>query len=150
MAGVRASIISGEVSLTAATAKTVLSALAASNHRALVRCIKVFGKGIVTTDTPIKVELIRITASSGTGTNVTEVKKNEADNETIQTAGRHTFTVEPTVGDILEVWEVHPQTGIVLPFSYEDAYVIMGGNEMALRMTAAQNQTVTANFDIEE
>lgn len=150
MSGVRVSIPSGEVSLSAATTKTVLSAQAAANHRALVKSVKLFFKGIVTTDTPVKVDLIRITAASGTATGSTEVKLNEADNETIQTVGRHNFTAEPTVGDIIETWEVHPQTGLVVFYPQGEEPVIMGGNEIALRCTAAQAQTVAANFTIEE
>ena len=150
MAGVKVSVPSGEVSLSAGVAKTVLSLKAAANHRALVKSIKVFFKGIVTTDTPVKIRLVRITTDSGTGSAITEVKVNEADNETIQSVGRHTFTVEPTIGDVLETWEIHPQTGLVVFYPPDDELVIIGGNEVALEMTAAQAQTVSANLTIEE
>lgn len=150
MAGVRVSVPSGEVSLTAATAKTVLSLKAAANHRALVKSLKVFFKGIVTTDTPVKIRLVRITADSGTGSAVTEVKVNEADNETIQCVGRHTFTVEPTIGDVIDTWEVHPQTGLVVFYPQGEELAIIGGNEFALEMTAAQAQTVSASLTVEE
>ena len=149
MAGVRISVPSGEVALSAGVAKTVLSAQAAANHRVLLKSIKVFFKGIVTTDTPVKVELIRL-SSDGTATGATEVKVNEGDNETIQTTGKHTYTVEPTVGDVIEVWEVHPQTGLVVFYPQGEEPVVIGGNVIGLRCTAAQAQTVAANFTIDE
>lgn len=141
MAGVKWSVPSGEVSLTAATAKTVLQVVAASNHRVLLQLLKVTAKGTVSSDTPILVELVRQT-TAGTSTAGTPVKVNEGDNETLAVTARVNATAEPTTTDVIEQWYIHPQGGSMeyQPITME--HVIIGGGRVGVRMTAAQAQTV--------
>ena len=140
---------SGEVSLTAATVKTVLEWAAATNHRIKVLGIQVFGKGVSTTDTPILVSLVRKSAA-GTGTAVTEVKNDTDDAGTIQTVAISNDTAEGTVTDTLQNWEVHPQTGLAIFFPLGQEPIVPSAGIMAIRCTAAQAQTVSCNVTIEE
>jgi hypothetical protein len=149
MSGVNLAFTSGEVSLVAATPKTVLMLSAAAQHRVRLVGLSIYFKDTVVTDTPVKVELVRCT-TAGTFSSGTPVKKDENAGETVQTTAGFNASAEPTITDILETKEIHPQTGekFYWPFSQE-AY-IKGGNRFGIRCTSSQNQTVAANVDFEE
>lgn len=149
MAGLNLAFSSGEVSLTAATAKTVLMLSAAAQHRVRIVGISIYFKDTVVTDTPAKVEICRAT-SAGTFSSGTVVKKDENAGETIQTTAGFNASGEPTITDILEMKEIHPQTGEKYFFPFSQEIYIKGGNRLAIRITAAQNQTCVANVDFEE
>lgn len=151
MAGVLARHISGEVSLTASTKKTVLALTAAANHRVKVLGLEVYGKGTSATDTPMKVEVQRIT-TDGTGTSTTPAKNNTADDETLQTTSKANYTIEPTytANTVLFTDEVHPQTGLVKFLPYGQEIIIPGGGLLGIGITAAQNQSVSVNILLEE
>ena len=127
MAGLLFHIPSGEVSLSAGVAKTVLEVLAAANHRAKVLAVEVFFKGTSTTDTPVKVDIARIT-TTGTGSAGTTVKNDADDDEVVQTTFEFNSTVEPTYGAVLKTWEIHPQTGLILAFPLGQEIIINGGD----------------------
>lgn len=149
MAGYNLALSSGEVTLVAATAKTVLMLTAAAQHRVRMQGVSIYFKDTVVTDTPVLVELCRCT-TSGTFTSATPVKKDENAGETIQTTGGKNATVEPTITDILEGKEVHPQTGEKFFWPFAQEVYIKGGNRFGVRCTAAQGQSVVVNFDFEE
>ncbi len=159
MAGIKFRATTQEVSLTAATAKTVAQLVAATNHRALVRALEVMFKGTASGDTPVKIELVR-QSTAGTGTAVTTAangfcKDDPTVNETLQTAFNKDFSAEPTTSEMLKVWEIHPQTGVIYPLAFDWPVQVPGdsGNNLhrlALKMTAAQAQTVVVNIDGEE
>src|SRR5690349_2051696 len=149
MAGVNLAFSTAEVSLTAATAKTVGMLSAAAQHRVRVQGISIYFKDTVVTDTPVKVELVRCT-TAGTFSSGTVVKKDENAGETIQTTAGFNATAEPTITDILETKEIHPQTGEKFYWPFAQEIYIKGGNRFGVRMTAAQGQTVALNFEFEE
>lgn len=150
MAGVLIRASSPEVSLSAATVKTVVQITAPANQRVLVREISVSFKGIVNTDGPVLVEVLR-QSTAGTGTSLTIVKRNSADTETIQSTALHSHSAEPTAGDVLIREEVHPQGGalnLLLPDKFP--LVVPGGGRLGIRCTAPQAQTVVASIGAEE
>jgi len=149
MAGVLAHVNSGEVSLAASTAKTVLQIEAANHHRVLLRGLSIMGKGTGTTDTPIRARLLRQT-SAGTMTTATAEKNDESDDETIQATSRINATAEPTAGNPIQFWEFHPQTGLMVFFPPGLEPVIKGGNRLGLELLAAQAQTVAVSALFEE
>lgn len=149
MAGVNLAFSSAEVSLVAATAKTVAMLSAAAQHRVRVTGLSIYFKDTVVTDTPVKVELVRCT-TAGTFSSGTVVKKDENAGETIQTTAGFNASAEPTITDILEMKEIHPQTGEKFFWPFSQEVYIKGGNRLGVRMTAAQAQTATCNFEFEE
>jgi hypothetical protein len=153
MSGVLLKANSGEVSLTAATAKTALQIVAASNHRVKVTGFAIFFKGTSATDTPVKYRILRQT-TAGTmtaGTAGTHLSKNnDADDETVQTTVQHTATAEPTAGDVLEFGEIHPQTGARWFYPLGQEIIIKGGGRVGVELTAAQGQTVVVTADLDE
>ncbi len=149
MAGLNLHYPSGEVSLSAAAAKTVITAVAAANHRIKIKGVEIFFKGTSPTDTPVKIRFYRF-ATDGTGTTGTLYVNDENAGETIQTTGKINYTAEPTAGNVFKMWEVHPQTGLVVYFPPGEEIVIKGGNKAGIDMTAAQAQTVSVNLYLEE
>lgn len=151
MADLLLTVPSGEVSLTGSVAKTVLAATAPANQRLKIMGVEIFGKGTSNTDTPIKCELSRITTNGGTATTITPAKVDDDDGETAQGTYQANFTVEPTTyGANMRIWEVHPQTGIIVYFPMHQEIKIKGGNIVGLRMTSTQAETVSAQFLVEE
>ena len=153
MSGVLLRANSGEVALTAATAKTALQVVAAANHRVKVLGFAVFFKGTSATDTPVKYRILRqtTTGTMSAGTAGTYLSKNnDGDDETVQTTVQHTATVEPTPGDVLEFGEIHPQTGARWFYPLSQELIIKGGGRVGVELTAAQNQTVVVTADLDE
>jgi hypothetical protein len=151
MADLILNVPTGEISLVAATAKTVLTAKAPANQRLKLKGLEIFGKGISPTDVPIKVELNIITTDGGTATTITPSDNDNEMGETAQGVYKSNYSVEPTTyGASIRVWEVHPQTGLIVYFPMHDELKLKGGTEFGIRMTAAAAQTVSINAIVEE
>lgn len=153
MADLLLSIPTGEISLSASTAKTAITALAPANQRLKIVGFEIFGKGIVVTDTPIKIEFNRLdTTTAGTGTAISPPAPTDEDYaETPQGTYKVNYSAEPTVyGANLRTMECHPQTGIIFMFPKGTEIKIKGGGKLGMRLTASQNQTVAVNLLVEE
>lgn len=152
MAGVRFNVNSGEVTLAAATAKTVLQIKAATNQRVLIRKVRLEGKQPAGgTDTVIKVRMTRSTASFGTGTAATLAKGNPVDSETLQTTAAANFTVEPTSTDSQLWWELQPQSSIIEFYPEREPIIVPGGQSVNFEATSpAGTPVVTFQIDGEE
>jgi len=149
MAGVKGAVNSGEVSLSAGVAKTVLQLVAAANHRVLVKGLSIFFKGTSATDTPAKVRVLRQT-TAGTMSAATTVKRDESADETLQTTAQKDATVEPTAGEELEMQEIHPQTGLKIFYPLGEELIVKGGGRLGVEINAAQGQTAVVNIDFDE
>lgn len=151
MAGVRANVNSGEVTLVASTAKTVLQITAATNQRVLLKGLRIFGKQAAGgTDVPIKIRMTRSTANFGTGTTATPGKNDPTDSETLQTSAKSNFTVEPTTPtDSGLWWELPPQIGIEEFLPFDLPIPIPGSQSVNFEFTSTGTPTVmmTATFE---
>lgn len=150
MAGNRFSISTEgtEVALVAATAKTVLSAKAATNVRLKLLGWGVFFDGVSATAEPVQVSLQRQT-TDGTSTSVTARKTTTA-SETVQATAGKNFSAEPTSGDILEVKEVHPQQGFEKYYPFDQPIEVAGGGRISLKLTAPANVNCEAWMNLDE
>lgn len=151
MAGRDFTAVTGEVSLGAGTAKTILMAKTASNIRAQIKGVGLYVKGTGPTDTPILVEIYRGT-SDGTMSAFTPDPDNDDDSETLQTLFYHTAVSEPTTNtNPMRRFYVHPQTGAQFYFPFERPITQKGGgSRVTMKCTAAQAQTVVGSFDMSE
>ncbi len=105
-----------DVALTAATAKTVLSVVAASSKIFRVTEFGVSFDGVSATAEPVTVELMYSTqAGAGTSTSQTPVQI-YGSTRTVEGTGARNFSAEPTALTTWKRWLVHPQTGIELQF----------------------------------
>lgn len=139
----------GEIALTAATAKTILQARAPANQALAIRGFSVAFDGTSGSGEPVLIELLRQTTNGGMAS-AANVKDDPGRQETIQTVGVKNATTEPTAGDILRYWNVHPQTGYERTFDYDDEIIIPGGTKLGLRCTAPANVNVAGHMIVEE
>ena len=101
----------GEEALGAGTAETVIQLRGSTSTKARVIAWGISFDGVTSTDAPVVVNFLRQT-TDGTGTGATEAKF-DADDPAATCTAFHTFSsTEPTSGDILEQYEIHPQGGL--------------------------------------
>jgi hypothetical protein len=150
MADLNLQVNPGEISVTSTT-KTFLTIKAPANQRLRIKGIEVFGKGTSNTDTPVKLEIGNITADSVGGTSTPTVSAHDGDyGETAQATYKTGYASEPTYGNIYRTWEVHPQIGLVVYFPLHDEIKLKGGQEIGIRLTSTQNETMSLNVIVEE
>lgn len=137
-----------EVALAAATAKTVIQIIAPANHRVKVKSWGVFFDGVSTTAAPVEVRLLRQT-SAGTMSALTPVKTRPAAESLLVTA-QHTATVEPSASDVVDVIEVHPQSGFEIQYTPGDEVIVGGGERLGIECTAPAIVNVRAKIRFEE
>lgn len=149
MAGIRLVLTKSAVALTLGTAKTVIQAVAASNHRVLLHGFEITFDSVDSTKAPQLVQLI-IQTDAGTSSALTPIKRNASDTETLQTTGRHTSTVDPTDSSVK--WEsyVSPLGGKSQTFRLDSPIPIVGGTRLGLKVTPTASCNCTACFDLEE
>lgn len=152
MAGLLLHAPTGELSLTGGTAKTCWTLTSPTNHRVKILGVEIFFKGTSSTDTPVKIEMNRITTDGGTATTLTPAVNDQNANETPLSTVKSNYTVEPsTYGVNLKTWEVQPQTGVIVYFPQGQEIIVRGGSyEIGLRLTSTQNETVSIDVIYEE
>ena len=149
MAGLLCIAQTAEVALGIDTLLTVLQITAPTNQRLKIKRWGAFVDGISGTDAPVQVWLRRQSAD-GTFSAVTPVKQ-VAGSETVQTTSGHTATVEPTTpGDILDVAEVHPQSGYEAMIPFDMPIEVPGGGMLTITCKAPAVVNVRAKIIFEE
>lgn len=138
-----------EIALSAATAKTVIQMVAATNHRVKVLGFGVFFDGVSVTAEPVQVRLLRQT-TAGTMSALTPVKQDDSIADTLLTTFQHTATAEPTAGDVLDVLEVHPQQGYEIMYPLGQEVIVGGGDRIGIECTAPATVNVRAKIRFEE
>lgn len=151
MADLNFKISTGEASITS-TAKTVIAIVAPTNQRVKIKGVKVWGKGTSNTDTPVKVELITATGiSGGTVGSVVTQKTDTEMGETIQSTITGNYSVEPTyTSPVIDMFEVHPQTGVADYYPTDFEVKLKGGTGFAVRLTSNQAETMAVTLLCEE
>ena len=139
----------GEVALSAATEKTVLYTKAPANHRVAVHGWHVSFDGSTSGNEPVVIKLVRM-STDGTVTSVTPRKLDDDNGQAIQSTGGKNATVEPTLGDILKIIEVHPQSGYEEHRPFDRPYMIGGGDRLGIAITAPDAVNCQAWMDCEE
>jgi len=148
MSDIQAIATTAEIALTAATAKTVLQIVAAANHKVRVVGWGVFFDGIASAAEPVQVRLLRQTTAGTMSANTP--KKIGTDAETLQTTAQDTATAEPTAGDVLDVVEIHPQSGYEKILSPGREIKLPGGGRLGIECTAPAGVNVRAKIEFEE
>jgi len=121
--------------LSAGVAKVVLRVNAATARPVEVAELGVSFNGVSNTAVPVTVELVRLD-DNGTMTALTLVKQNDSLAEAIGATAAEPDSVEPTTGDVLRTWYVHPQTGLIEVFAPDARPVIGGGDRIGIQCTA--------------
>lgn len=149
MAAFQGVAITAEITLVAATQKTVLQLVAAANHRVKLLQWGIFFDGVAVSAEPVQV-VIQRQSTAGTSTTNTPKKIDDSLAETLQTTANDNATAEPTSGDVLWAGEVHPQAGYseILPLGQE--FIIGGGDRLGIRCTAPAGVNARAIMKFEE
>jgi hypothetical protein len=126
---------SANVALAAATAKTVLQINAPTNQRVKVTRIGIFFDGASTTAVPVLIRLM-VATTAGTATALTLNKIVSSDSETIQTTATENASAEPTKTTLLDEWLIHPQQGGDFTLAMGQEFWCLGGQRLALEVTA--------------
>ncbi len=110
--GIYAVTSEGEEAGAAATSETIVQLRGAPVVKGRLRAVTISMDGTVSVDAPAFVRLMRQT-TDGTATAATETPY-DPDDPAANITGFHSFTAEPTAGDVLDQWEVHQQGAILL------------------------------------
>ena len=138
-----------EVALVSGTAKTVLQIGTPSNQRDPIIRWGVFFDGQSVSDEPVQVRLLRQT-SSGTMTTLAVRALDGSLSETPQTIAQYNASAEPTPSNVLDVVEVHPQTGYEMIYPLMQEPIIGGGDRVGIECTASAAVNVRAKIVAEE
>lgn len=132
-----------EEALAAATTETLLQLRGATTVKARVVEWGVSFDGVSATAEPVRIRLLRQT-TDGTGTGASEVLW-DPDAPTAAVTAFHSFTAEPTAGDVLAEYDVHPQTGIVIQYPLGREPVIDNAATSRIGIDATAAATVNAS-----
>lgn len=131
------------VALSAATTKTLVQVVTATNQRAHLRGFGVSFNGVDATKTPILAEVLRQT-TAGTSSALTIVK-GDPDSTTIASA-LQTFSAEPTASDVLWSQYFTPVGGgCDITLYPDDEWMIASATRIGLRVTTATGVTCDAS-----
>lgn len=141
----------GDVALTATTAKTILSIINAANSLIRLCELSVSFDGVSGTAEPVTVELCSSTqAGAGTSTAQTPVQC-RGPTRTVQASGARNYTAEPTTLTVLKRWLVHPQTGLLVQFPLgREPEQVTTADALCLRCTAPATVNAQAYMEFEE
>ena len=141
----------GDVALSAATAKTVLSVIAASGGTFSLIEFGVSFDGTSASAEPVTVELCYSTqAGAGTSTSHT-ITQTGGGTRTVQSTAARNYTAEPTTLTVWKRWLVHPQTGIVIQFPLgREPEETVTADAICLRLTAPAAVNCQAYMEFEE
>lgn len=150
MAGINFTVKpTGEVALSAATAKTVLQVAAPANQRLRLKAWGVYFDGTSVSAEPVQVSLVRQT-TAGTMTAVTPEKCDDSLPETVQSTAGANASAEPTTAGTLQYREVHPQSGYEYNWGFGDEDFIKGGGRVGIVCTAPATVNVIPWIKCEE
>lgn len=115
--------------------KTVLQVKAPANCR-----VKILGWGISfdgrdVAAEPVVVDLVRQT-TAGAMSSLYVYQQQPYTDTAISSTAQHTAGSEPTLADVLDSVEVHPQSGYEIRYPYGQEPVIAGDGRVGIRVTA--------------
>lgn len=142
----------GDIALVAATAKTIVAAVAAANS--MVRAVEVSMSfdGVTASNEPVTVELGEHDGST-TGTRTTHTPlQTGGPTRTVQATAFRNYTVEPTVISVMKRFLVRPDGGLLImqfPLGREFEQ-IAGSQSILLRNTAPEVVNCQGYIEFEE
>lgn len=150
MAGIVCNLYTpNEVSLAAATAKTVLQILAPANQRLMVKRWGIYFDGTSTTAEPVIIKLIKQSTAGSGGSSQSPVMMS-AGSETPQASGLYNITTEPTTTTVMDIIELHPQQGWQEFIPLDQGFPIVGGTRLGITVTAPAIVNCVAKIVYEE
>lgn len=150
MAGLHCAVTGEDLSYAANTTKTAVQLTAPAQQRLRLTGMSIGLSGGGATDKAVRVRLLRQTTAGTPGSAQTPVKLS-AGSETVQATGGKNYSAEPTAGDVLQEFSVHPNGGVV-DLTYPPGlidYTVPGGGRVGVELAnPTGNATVTANVTL--
>lgn len=138
------------VSLTAATAKTVVQVLAPANQRLRIRKISFAFDTLPAGSVAVLVRLL-FQGSAGTGGTAVTAAKVSAGSETIQgSATYNVATTEPSLTSVLDTFSIRPQLGADISIPMDSMIEVPGGSRLGIECTCSAAATFRAKVQWEE
>lgn len=141
MAAFYGEAVQSGIVLLASQPTTLVQLLAVANHR-----IRLVGWSVSFTDTQtlaVRLEVVRQSTDGTMTIGPTLAKTDDSIAETLLTTARHTATVEPTTGDILDTISVKDGYAVFYPEKKEK--ICGGGDRIAIRATTPSGITPTCD-----
>lgn len=154
MAGLLCSITTGgatgltEVALDGTNEKAIIILTAPTNQRLKLKTLGIYFDGTTSTNKGVQIVLARV-STAGTATDATP-KLTGVGSETPQATAKINATADPTKGDILKIWKIHPQSGYEKVYPLGDEYLVPGGGRVAVFAKANAAVNLGATLDYEE
>jgi hypothetical protein len=154
MAGLICSVTTGgatgltAVALAAATEKCLIVLSAPAQQRLKLKSLGVYFDGISSIAVPVQIVIARA-SSAGTTTAATPARMG-AGSETPQATAGIDASANPTKGDILEILNIHPQSGFKEMYPLGDELLVPGGGRVAVYAKAAAIVNLAATLIYEE
>lgn len=120
--------------LTAATEKSILQLVAATNSLVAVTGADVTFDSTSNSAVPVIVKLIK-TSTAGTGTGRNPLKTKDT-STTLTSTGTENHSAEGANANIMRIFHVHPQAGVIYSIPMRDEIELASGERLALKITA--------------
>lgn len=137
-----------EVALVADTAKTVLMITAPANQRVVVQRMGIFFDGTKSNDAPALIQLYRM-EDAGTLTSGSVADYQDL-GVTFNTTFGYNATAEPTYGELVDSFNIHPQQGIEIILPLMQELIVAGGGRVGMVVTASSSVNCIAKMMFEE
>ncbi len=150
MAGIRARTGTGALTITASATTTALAITAPTNQRVFISEITFSAKGVDATQTPLLIALNRYSAAPSSGTSVSPVKINSADDETIQTTSSKAYASAGTTSGI-PLWQTYVSPnggGYTWGPGNIGVIVCKGGETLGITITNSNGADITGEVGI--
>lgn len=136
------------IALAAGVAKTVMQLTAPANVIDVVHGIDVTFDGTSSSAVPTIIKIVRQTTA---GTMTAQAPKKTKDTSTaLGSTGAINATAEPTEGDVLLTFHVHPQAGVLMPLPLENEIEVPGGQRLGIVVIAPAAVNCLPSMKIEE
>lgn len=140
----------GSVTLTAATAKTMVEIAAPSTQSFRMIAVSVWFDGSVSGTSNAKVEIVRY-ATTGTGTAYTPLRANgEAQNKAALCTAKVSDTVEPGTPTVVKTWSVPLSSGMIVQWPLGRELYATVSTLMGIRVTAPVAAICSVDIEFEE
>jgi hypothetical protein len=104
--------------------------------------------GVSNTGVPVIVEILtQTTAGTVTARNPQKTKDTAT---ALGATGGVNASAEPTAGNVLKTFHVHPQAGVIMPLDFDKEIEVAGGARLGMRITAPANVNCLCGFEGEE
>jgi hypothetical protein len=127
-----------ELAMPTSALQCVMYVKAPANQRLAIKRISISFDSTSNTAAPVLVQIAKLT-SDGTGGGALTPKQKQPNATSLQSTTKDkstVFSAEPSVGDVLDFQNIHPQGGIYIPYTLLDEIVINGGERLGILVHA--------------